>query len=320
MLPNSSQNQLDQSRGRQSPAIRAVSPPIPGIKASHTSPFPCVFPLPILRLFPVANRRYSVSLSIMLLIVVASTAAEPSTDKLPEQAKQAIAAYEKVVERERSTLIDVLDKMQPETQAEIAALKAYIKAIQGEKVTPTAKKPKTSKLTRRKLGETIDVLQDATVIAKLDANLADLTNDVCVCKATGQLGLFGMPVKNAIIEFEYRSSSSTADAKMLVRNTYNLSPTPEKRGCYNVHFGAYTGNISGLGNKYSPKIPPKAKVFENQGQWNKIEIVLDGNDLSVYVNGRWANKVDPIEEIGGRIYCETHPGLELRNMKITMLE
>lgn len=258
--------------------------------------------------------------AILAVFACASAAAEPSTDKLPEQAKQAIAAYEKAVDRERSNLIDVLDKLQPETQAEVAALRAYIKAIQGEKVTPAAKKPKTSKLTRRKLGETIDVLRDATVIAKLDANLADLTNDVCVCKATGQLGLFGMTVKNAIIEFEYRSNSSTADAKMLVRHTYNSSPTPENRGCYNVHFGAYTGSISGLGNKSGPKMPPKAKLFENQGQWNKIEIVLDGNDLSVYVNGRWANKVDPVEEIGGLIYCETHPGLELRNMKITMLE
>lgn len=268
-------------------------------------------------------------MSSMILIVVMSIAAEPAIDKLPEKAKQAITAYEKAVDREKSNLIDVLDKLQPETQAEIAAVKAYLKSIQGDKtntvVAATTKKLKTSKLTRRKLGDSLDVLGDKDTTSQFNPALVTLSDGVLACKTPGQTALSLLNIKNAIFEFEYRLESSFAQTNLMVRHCYiGFQEDDRSFGCYMIRMGNGSGTIVGRDGMIKQQITaslPRNPNVEKPTQWNKMEAVLDGPEISVFINGKFMSKSEELLDTGGRIVLDvTKPGIELRNMKITMLE
>lgn len=251
---------------------------------------------------------------------------EPLSDKMPQEAREAIAAYEKALEREKTNLIETLDKMMPATQGELAAVKNYVKTLRGDKdeiVASVAKRPKNAKLTKRKMGKSTNVLTDESLKIYGRDKFVKIDGGVMTHVVDGQVN-FGVDVKNAIIEFDYRPTTF-AKAMLLIRHCYGgFTPDSPAFGCYGIQIGNGTGMIcggSGVGLKNQlPKTVPQTKVFEQPDQWNKAEIVLDGREITVFVNGRFVNKVEGIVESGGGIVYDARVGIELRNMKITMLE
>lgn len=240
-------------------------------------------------------------------------------DKLPEDAKKAIAAYEKTIEREKFSLIETLDKMRPATQGEDAALRTYVKSLQGGEKgqSPVVLKKRTSKLTRRKLGDTFDVFSDPKI--KYDA--AQLKDGVLIYKDGGQIGLSFLSIKNALVEFDYRLENSFIQTTLMVRHCYSgFDPKDMSYGAYQIQLGNGSGALSGRDTKKLSTIPPKNNAGEKLNQWNKMEIVMDGPEISVFINGKFVNKAEGLLDTAGKIALETAKGLELRNMKITMLE